>query len=218
MKPTALFISIALSVVSSSLCHASFINGKEDKRPIYVAGQPIPDMNGRKAELIPGAIPSRVRYMFSVNDTVNNASEILRNGIESLNMSLFKDSLMVQPGAFKQIKEKCALGSAGPKSRMIDPADIKKGNLDGGLQMAFVDKRPQLESIAKEMARLLKEDGGLEVRALKTKEMAKWWIYIGWDIEEPVFVVASKGGKFRFIVELNDKNQISILDELNGLP
>ena len=218
MKLPVLFLSIVLTVTSTSVGDASFINGENDKRPSYVAGQSIPDMNGRKTELIPGAIPARVRYTFADNDTVNTASEILGKGIESVDSGLFKDSLMVQSGAFRRLKDKCGLGGKGPTARMMDPADLKKGNLDGGLQMAFVHTQLQRESIAKEMARLLKEDGGLQIRALTTKEMEKWWVYIGWDIEEPVFVVASKGEKYRFIVELNSKNQISILDELNALP
>ena len=74
-----------------------------------------------------------------------------------------------------------------------------------------------MQLLAAEMARLLKEDGGFHVRALQTREMARWWCYIGFDIEEPVYVVETEGKHYRFIVTLVD-GAVFAVDELNGLP
>lgn len=213
MKLPALLL-LGLTALTST--HASFINGKEDARKVYVLGETTPPMLTRNAELVPEPIPKRVRYMFAANEVVNTAAGIVRKQVEEADASLFKDTIWLQPGAFKLLKKSCKLEDS--KMTMSDPSDIKKGNLDAGLKMSMISKPEQRTAIAKEMARMLKEDGGFVVRAMQSKEMAHWWIYIPFDIEEPVFVIASKGGKYRFVVELDQHNKIVILDELNKLP
>lgn len=217
MTKRILILTVVLAFGSQSLTYGSFLNGAADKRKTFVAGETIPPMDDRQPELVPGPIPARVRYMFAPNPTVNSSAAKLRACLEQGSRDLFNGSIMVQPGAFKVFKDRCKL-SGGPKMSVVDPSNLKKGDVGGGLSMMFVKKDDQLVSISKEISRLLKEDGGFDIRSLKTEEMTKWWVYIMFDIEEPVFVVASKKGHFRFVVELNAKEQIAILDELNGLP
>jgi hypothetical protein len=64
---------------------------------------------------------------------------------------------------------------------------------------------------------LLAGDGGGTVRALSSAEMDHWWTFIGFDIEEPVFAIESKGGKYVFVVAWL-RNHVFCLDELKALP
>lgn len=214
-----LIVPVLLALAGATIALASFLNGPKDARKVVVAGGPTPEMSGRRQELVPGAIPNRVRYMFSPNEVVNRVADILTKGLTSGDANLYADSVWLQPGGWKVLKAKCAICSKD-KSKMsvIDPNDLQKGKLEGGLEMKFVRGKDDLAILAKTIAKLLEEDGGFAVRALTTDEMAKWWVYIGFDIEEPVYVAASKGGKYRFILEINDKNTAAIVDELNALP
>jgi hypothetical protein len=216
MKIKMVLDCTVLLLLVSGIGYAAYVNGPSDKRKTYVSGDVIPSMVDRKPELVPQAIPVRVRYVFAPNATVNTAAEILRKGIENADASLFADSIMLQPGGYKLFKGSCNLGES--KIKTIDPTNITKSGIDGGLQMGFVRNKAQILAMSIQISKLLKEDGGFDVRALQSEEMGKWWIFIGFDIEEPVFVLASRNGKYKFVVELNLKNQIAIMDELNALP
>lgn len=69
-----------------------------------------------------------------------------------------------------------------------------------------------------EISQLLKDDGGFQVRSFTTAEMRKWWVYIAFNIEEPVFVVESKGHKYKFIMGFVNDSSVYVIDELNALP
>jgi hypothetical protein len=47
--------------------------------------------------------------------------------------------------------------------------------------------------------------------------MQAWWTFIGFDIEEPTFVLETKGGMYRFIVDFLH-GHVFLIDELNALP
>lgn len=206
---------LLLSAFAATQGGATFINGAADRRKAYTKGEPTPAMESRVRELVPAAIPPRVRYVFDTNERMNAFAENLRKGLEAGDAALFKDGVMLLPGANKLFGK--TLGTGSSNISVSDPADLKNGKFDRGLKMAFL-KGEQIPKLATEVSRALKEDGGFVVRALRTDEMAHWWIYIMFDIEEPAFVVASKEGKHRFVVELNAAGQVVVLDELNHLP
>jgi len=217
MKIKSLSIWLAISIIGVSISAGSFVNGPKDNRKIYIEGMPTPDMAGRKPDLIPQAIPRRVRYMFAPNEVVNAAAEILGRGLDAGDAKMYADSVMLQPGGCKVLKGRGLKNAKGNMS-VIDPSNLKKGNLTGGLEMRFLGENEEIDFAAGEIAKLLKEDDGFTVRALTSDEMKKWWIFIPFDIEEPVLVAASKGGKYKFVFELSDRNKAVIVDELNALP
>ena len=47
--------------------------------------------------------------------------------------------------------------------------------------------------------------------------MAKWWIFIGFDIQEPTLVLETKDKKAQFIFGFVNRQAV-VLDELNKLP
>ena len=92
---------------------------------------------------------------------------------------------------------------------------LKRGTIKlGG---AFVRDTAELTAVATTLRQLIQSDGGGKVRALHAAEMAKWWVFIAFDIEEPSLVLETTGGKYRFILSFTDKELFSV-DELNALP
>jgi len=187
-------------------------------RKAYVAGEPVPIMTARLPELVPGALPPRVRYHFADDDMVNRLAERLKIGLSSADASLYGDIVMVQPGAWSRLKNTMSLDSTDASNlSMLDLKSGLNGGLAGGLQGRVFRSKHAMDLLSAEIPKRLHEDGGFQVRALRTTEMAKWWIYIALDIEEPTFVIESAGGHYRFIVALL-KEKIFSIDELNGLP
>jgi len=172
-------------------------------------------MASRKAELVPQRIPKRVRYVFDSNEHVNGASEALQKAVGAGDAAILKDKAMVLPGAYNILGQVIGLKS---NMTVLDPGEMKKGKLFDGPKMGFISSTEQRTKTLAEVSRLLKDDGGFVVRALETEEMAYWWIFIMFDIEEPAFVLASKGGRYRFVVEIDSFGKIAILDELNNIP
>ena len=106
----------------------SFVNGPKDDRKIYVMGNPTPAMAGRRPELIPQGLPRRVRYVFAPNEEVNGAADILRKGLDTGDVKMYGDSVMLQPGGCKVLKGRGLKSTKGKgKTSVIDPSDLKKG-------------------------------------------------------------------------------------------
>lgn len=191
-----------------------------------VAGDQFPDMTGRNPDLIPELLPIRVRYKFADNDTVNRLADRLKRDLTSGDASLFGNVILLYPGAWRVFKPRGIVGQKDAKDiRILDPARLSKADPKQGLNGLlsnspvgrFLHSQEESALLAKELAAVLAGDGGFVVRSLTTLEMAKWWIYIPFDIEEPVYVVASKGGRYKFVVGFA-KNKVIIVDELNSLP
>lgn len=181
-------------------------------------GDAFPSMADRRSDLVPEALPSRVRYLFSPGTVVDRLADRLGTALSTGDASVFGDVVMVQPGAWSVLKKRSSLGTADSgELRLIMPDEISTLTPETGLAGKFLRSREQVVLLAKELCAVLAEDGGFEIRAFTTSEMAKWWIYIGFDIEEPVFVVATKDGKYKFVVGFVD-DHIFIVDELNALP
>ncbi len=59
--------------------------------------------------------------------------------------------------------------------------------------------------------------GGATIRALNTREMSKWWPFIGFDIQEPTLIMETKDAKRLFVFGFLN-GHVVVLDELNSLP
>jgi hypothetical protein len=120
--------------------------------------------------------------------------------------------LAVQPGVWTQVSHLPELQSV---KAMRSPVELA-GRI-ASLEFAFLNDAQQSAVVVKEVRSLIAADGGGTCRALRTGEMNQWWTYIGFDIEEPVFLIETKGGHHRFVVGCRD-NEVSLVDDLNRLP
>jgi hypothetical protein len=192
---------------------------KEPPRKAYVAGETFPDMTTRRPELVPQALPPRVRYRFSEGAAVNRLADLLRQGLATGDAALFSNVILVHPGAWAVLKERGKIAAKdSAEMHILNPAQIAKRDLGGGLAGKVLRSKDDSATLAKELSAMLSEDGSFEVRSFTSVEMAKWWVYIGFDIEEPVFVVTSNGGRYKFVIGFGSGDQVFIVDELNSLP
>jgi hypothetical protein len=176
----------------------------------------MPDLSGREKQLRPGPLPRRVRYQFRPDAEVTAAAEQVRvaflDSASPDTSTLFGDTLMVQAGAWNHVSHLPVL------------TDVQRVNFRVELSQRIADtkggllKQPaQSAAVLAELRALIVADSGAQLRAFRTDEMHFWWTYIGFDIEEPVFVLETNGGRHRFIVGCS-KNRVTLLDELNALP
>lgn len=176
-------------------------------------------MPNRPVELVPGALPARVRYCVADDATVVRLAGRLKAALESADPTIYGDTVIVHPGAWIYIRNDLHLDAQDAiMLHMVDPASIPNAIAQGGGRPGrFFRTKHAMALLAPEVSRLLHDDGGFKVRALQTAEMTKWWKYIGFDIEEPVYVVESAGRQYRFVFGFSH-DRVLILDELNGLP
>ncbi len=200
-------------------------NGQRPKKVLLVGGpnpealsarDMAPDMLGRPIHLRPGKLPRRVRYQFKSDGEVVAAAQLVNSTM--LDPSTAADApiagkvLAVQAGVWAQVSHLPVLKSA----RVVHGA-LELPKRIARLESAFLSDAQQSAAVVKEVRSLIAADGGGTCRALRTDEMNQWWTYIGFDIEEPVFMIETNGGHHRFIVACHD-NKISLVDDLNGVP
>lgn len=162
---------------------------------------------GRPDELKPGAIPKRVRYKAVEDERVVRCANLLRESLTTGENKIFGDFLMMFPGAWSDMKripglniERSTHASFPRDNGRTDDGRIFKENAQGGLFLAH-------------MIRVVEKN--FKIRALTTDELARWWIYIPFDIEEPIFILQSEDSTRRYIVSFNDEDKVSLLDELS---
>jgi hypothetical protein len=176
----------------------------------------LPAMAARPEHLKPGKLSPRVRYKFVADDEVVAAAERTEKlflSPEPPDWAAHFDSVaFLQPGAMKHMADLPGLNGSKP---MIAQVELRAGvaKLEGRL----LNATDQFVPVAGRIRELLATDGGGTVRALSSAEMNHWWTFIGFDIEEPVFAIESKGGKYVFIVGWL-RNHVFCLDELKALP
>lgn len=174
----------------------------------------MPKMTGRPEHLRPGKLPNRVRCVFSPDSEVVAAAkkaETLLLGEKNPDMKSFFDGMIViQPGAWSFLVHQSPLDKVKPLTHKIE-LGRRIVELDG----AILDKSEEFTVAVQALRKLIAKDGGGHIRAFTSTEMNLWWTYITFDIEEPVFVLETNGGKFRFIVGFNSKGCVNCLDELN---
>ena len=197
----------------------SSLNGAKNVRKSSTAVSVLPDMGGRKPELTPGALPKRVLYVFAPNIIVNNVAEKLAVALQKGDSTIVGETLFLQPGGWQVLKDKCAIGKKNAtKMSIVDPQQLKKNGGKSALEARFIKDKDEVKIAFEQISRILKDDGGFQVRSFTTAEMSKWWAYIGFNIEEPVFVVESKSKKFKFVMGFVDDSSVYVIDELNVLP
>ncbi|MFT3867147.1 MAG: hypothetical protein QM715_01495 [Nibricoccus sp.] len=173
-----------------------------------------PKMSGRPKNLRPGKLPARVRYVFRPDAEVVAAAkkaEELLLGKERPDLAKYfdKKTTFIQPGAWNYLSYLIPLHEAKTFTAKIE-LGTKVVSLDGKLLTQPTDFSIAVD----ELRSLIAADGGGAIRAFTTAEMDLWWTFISIDIEEPVFVLETKGGKYRFVIALSE-DHVFCFDELN---
>ena len=196
------------------------------QKTVIIVGQPnphalsatdkVPDMAGRPVILRPGKLPRRVRYQFQPDAVVIAAAErvtkLLLGAPPVDSAAVFKEQVMLAPGAWTRLKNVPSLADTKP---FISNCEFRNQVLK--LEGRIVGKPEQFATAINEIRQLIAADGGGTVRAFTSDEMQAWWTFIGFDIEEPTFVLETKGGMYRFIIDDLD-GHLFLIDELNALP
>ena len=182
-----------------------------------VQGDEIPDLSQRPQALRPGSIPAEVRYCFTTDSSVVDAAALVTKHFcdsTTKETNTLGKTLVVHPGAWANFKQTNSLGSKSATAWGFIVWDGKANQKLSGVVLRDGDELRQVEALI----RLdVKNAGGATVRALTSEEMAKWWIFIGFDIQEPTLVLETRDKKKRFILGFVDR-QLVVVDELNRLP
>lgn len=191
-----------------------------NKSAALSADDQMPLMNDRPDALKPSPLPPNVKYVFASDATVVAAAKRLEKYLASDNVdgaAMFKDSLFVLPGAW-------TIATASSQFGKTDATMIKNMIPLGGKLITFsgcvMGNAEEMNKLGEYIKQLIINDGGATIRTLNSAEMAKWWIYIGFNIVEPVFAAESKGGKYVFIFAFSSKfpDCLNLIDELKTLP
>ncbi len=174
----------------------------------------MPDMTGRPEYLRPEKLPTRVRCVFVPDADVVAAAkkaETLFLGKQPPDLEIFfANGTLIQPGAWSFLEHVSPLDKIKTITHRADLGS-KVVKLNG----ALLSKPEEFSVAAQTLRKVIADDGGGSIRAMFTAEMDRWWSFIAFDIEEPVFVLETQGGKYRFIVGFDSKGYISCIDELN---
>ncbi len=175
-----------------------------------------PSLEGRPAELRPDPLPHPVRYKFASDQAVIAAAQRTTDYLLSASTpaeTLFGRSAMIQSGAWTLLQDmKLSLKAA---KVIHNSVHLKRGTIT--LASALVSDAADLTAVETTLRQLIQSDGGGKVRALHAAEMAKWWVFIAFDIEEPSLVLETIGGKYCFVLSFTNAG-LSVVDKLNTLP
>jgi len=221
--PASLAAAACLAFAACNTIESSPPSSPAAAKPVrskaYTAADTLPVMPFRPPALVPGAIPARVRYHVADDATVTAAAARLQAALASGDPAIYGPMVMVHPGAWIYVRNDVDLELAdAAQLDILDPNRMAQQIQSGGGLVGRIFRTPHAISLlAPEIAKLLREDGGFRLRALQSAEMAQWWPYIPFDIEEPTFVAESAGGHHRFVFQFSH-DKILILDDLTGLP
>lgn len=198
---------------------------EKGKKMLILAGKPNPDalsandrmpsFLGRPEHLRPQGLPPRVRCKFASDEAVITAAEHARQlfvADEAIPAPLIDDTILLQPGAWQHLRGERALAES---MSMWAGVPLKDRVLK--LETRFLNTAAQGHAAVARLRTLVKKDGGGTIRALTSREMDEWWTFIGFDIEEPVFVLETHQRKYRLVLAFDDAGRINLIDELNAL-
>ena len=180
-------------------------------------GDRVPDLSQRPRALRPDSIPAGVRYSFAADSVMADAALLLTNHFCSSahdETILFGKTLVMHPGAWSNLKQTDSLGKKSATQWGFLVWDGKAEQKFTGFVLRDGDELKQADALIR---RDVENAGGATVRALSSAEMTKWWIFIGFDIQEPTLVLETKDKKQRFIFGFVGR-QVVVVDELNSLP
>lgn len=155
-------------------------------------------------------IPEDVTYKRAGDDVVAAAAALLDNTLRSEvafgGVALYAEGMtLIGPDLFANIGSDPALQStSSPKMMVIDPATGKHR------AMLRIQGAGEASKFGEAMRRYL-GNAKPRIRALTSAELARHWLNIGWDIEEPL-LLADYGA--RRIVFTFSKGRVMMVDEI----
>ena len=209
------FAAVALTSLLLFTAGCNTPNAEKPKKTLFIGatadapgGKLIGEIGTmREPQLQPGKVPDRVRYKVAADDVVAKSAAILRAALEPNGTPPCGKTLMVFPGAWSDLQNIPNLSLADSK-----PASFprNKNRIDEG--RVFFGSGESTKILAHLRSLLGNRP---TVRAFKTQELARWWIFIPFDIEEPIFVVESGTTSRRYIFSFSKDGEAVLLDELS---
>ena len=180
-----------------------------------VAGEPWPDLSRRPADLRPGRLPPKVRYAFASDGAMEHAAALLREHLVNASRGdgcLFAPTVALQYGAWRQFQKQPALSGHGkPVVQLLRLADGKPLRLQGRL----ITDPADFKTIEAQLRDQVRATGAIDLRALSSDEMWRWWPFVGFDFVEPILVLHTRNHAYAFVFE---HDRVELVDDLNALP
>lgn len=162
--------------------------------------------NSRPENLKINQIPDRVRYVSISDEEMIEAEAKLTGMINRINKSEFGERLLVFPGLMKTINNAIdTSGVHGKEVKVVLNFQGQNKTYYGGLFDSNEGKRKIWNALVD-----LINKTPIRIRSLNTEELSLWWMYIPFDITEPIFTVND-----RFIVGMNSNYEITVVDDIS---
>lgn len=151
-------------------------------------------------------IPDRVRYISIDDDDMVMAEAILNARLTRKEEAEFVPDLLVFPGLMNTMIERVDTVGLGGKKMKI------QGNFRDGQKIFFgsVYQQENAKSYIWEAFLQVIGTDSIKIRTLKSEELSLWWVYIPFDIMEPIFMVNN-----RYIIGMNENDKIYVMDDLS---
>lgn len=176
-------------------------------------GEIIGNKGTRPKNLKVDSIPPRVRYIASTDSEIIAAYRAVRTAIDQKEYeSLFSKNVGVFASYWYQIKSNPAftLENSQEMLSMIqfhDTVHVYEGKV--------LRNSSDINTLVDEIFSGT-QPCDWKIRTLTPGEMSLWWIYIGFDIEEPTFVLENSSQSKRIVAVFNE-SKIMMIDELSPL-
>lgn len=162
--------------------------------------------NLRPERLKINKVPDRVRYVSIGDDLILKADVELDAMLRNKETAKFSPQLLVFPGLMETISGRIDTARLSGKKMKVQ-LNIK-GENKTYFGAVYQEQRAKSD-VWQGFLRMVGDDS-IRIRTLKSEEMSLWWIYIPFDITEPIFVVND-----RFVVGMNKRNAVSVIDDLS---
>ncbi len=175
----------------------------------------LPPQEGRPDNLKVHVLPTGIRIRMA-DDVVaceyaGKLDTLLRTGP----MGGESDSLLVHTG-FASLSRKVVCNSKA--MRIVGMIPLSGESQPYPTHSLYIGDQNDARAYVRFFVDTVRANGPWTIRSLTTEEMDKWWCYIAFDIEEPVYLVETDGGNYKFVVTYGKDGLLFSIDELNSLP
>lgn len=170
--------------------------------------------NNPEVKLSPTTIPPGITYITASEQSLHDAAERVKRVLDpgyTGNEHIFKDWVICGPFIWPALAGQGELG-------WRDAVDLlTRLNLNGRnklLQGKALTNDNELSSLEWDLRRLLDREGGFILRALDQEELQVYWGIVGWNIQEPIFILQTQSHKY--VMEFRQGSAVYV-DDLEGL-
>jgi hypothetical protein len=163
------------------------------------------DQSPYSAAVIPEGVTYKRADVKAIDDAVTRVNAALRSFSGFATPSLYDDVMMIGPDLFTGVRNDPALQKvSSPKVVMMDP------NTGQRREMLRIKGPNELLQFGAAMRRYL-GDAKPRIRAATSAELARYWMNIGWDIEEPLLI--ADYGAHRIVLDFTG-GRVMMVDEI----